>query len=511
MIDEELEPMTPQKAKDLYLDDRQDDASFETLQTITPVVDLFVKWCEQAGVMNMNDVRGRELTEFKNWCKETSDNNIVSLNGILGNVRRFLVFCVKIEAVASDTPGKTPIPNVPDDEDVNEEKPSDEQVEGALEYLQTYEPASRAHIEFRLIKDVGCRVGAIRAIDIKDIVFEEEAIRLKHRPEKDRPDVKGTPLKNKSDGERHINIPTDLMDLIRDYIDSPNRHDVTDRFGRRPLLTTKNGRPSTDTIRRDLYKLTRPCVYGNHCPHDRDIDSCEFTHSDHASKCPSSHSPHPLRRWSIESQIDRGVAKELLTDRVDVSVPILNKHYDRRSKERKRKHRLKILSKLYDGYGDDEETLNIDEVGDELLNEDGMIDPQALLQLESNTDRLSDVDVSNQTSEREEDVEPKAGGQAEDQGEDEPEVEEDDDQMDLGKFGGGVTAVFGPGSAAVGSAVTLGAQTTDRLHREMESLSSGETGVQTPSPGRAANSVAGYVLFVGMLAVNFGLLGIVPA
>jgi hypothetical protein len=34
-------------------------------------------------------------------------------------------------------------------------------------------------------------------------------------------------------------------------------------------------------------------------------------------------------------QLDAGVPKKLLSDRVDVSVPILDKHYDQRSKERK--------------------------------------------------------------------------------------------------------------------------------------------------------------------------------
>ncbi|MFW5905461.1 MAG: hypothetical protein ACOCUO_01280 [archaeon] len=78
--------------------------------------------------------------------------------------------------------------------------------------------------------------------------------------------------------------------------------------------------------------MNRPCVHANRCPHDRDIGACDAVLNANASECPSSHSPHPLRRWSIESQIDRGVSKELLTDRVDVSVPVLNEHYDSRSK-----------------------------------------------------------------------------------------------------------------------------------------------------------------------------------
>ena len=508
MAEHELEPITPEKAEEIYLKERREDASYETYETIEKGVDLFVEWCNEVEIENMNEINGRQLTEYKNWCKDTSDNSIISLNGLLSNLRRFLVHCVQIEAVSAETPDKTPVPNVPDDEDVNYEKPTSEEVEAAIEYLETYEPSSRRHVEFKLIREIGFRVGAIRAIDVGDVDIDEQVIELYHRPA-DEEDEKGTPLKNKSDGERHVNISASLTELIGDFMDNPDRHDVTDRYGREPLLTTRYGRPDTDTIRRDLYKLTRPCIYGNHCPHDRDMDACDAANNEHASKCPSSHSPHPLRRYSIETQIDRGVAKELLTDRVDVSVPILNKHYDLRSKERKRKHRLKVYEKLFDGYGDQSETLNANQITDGLVDEDGMIDPQALLRLQSDdetpeTASDSDGAVPSEIVE----VVASEGETTETQ---EPTEEPDDDQLSLSEFSGSPTAVVGPGTAAAAGTAALGSQTAGRLHRELEAMSPGENGVTTPSPGRAAKGVAGYALFVAMLAVNFGLLGIVPA
>jgi hypothetical protein len=44
-------------------------------------------------------------------------------------------------------------------------------------------------------------------------------------------------------------------------------------------------------------------------------------------------------------QLDAGISKELLSDRVDVSVPVLDKHYDQRSEERKSKRRLEELER----------------------------------------------------------------------------------------------------------------------------------------------------------------------
>lgn len=508
MTEHELEPITPEKAEEIYLQERREDASYDTYETVEKGVDLFVEWCNVVEIENMNEINGRELMEYKSWCKNTSDNNTISLNGLLSTLRRFLVYCVRIEAVAPGTPDKVPVPNVPDDEDVNYEKPTSEEVEAAIEYLETYEPASRRHVEFMLIRELGCRVGAIRAIDVSDVDLDEKKIELRHRPA-DEYDEKSTPLKNKSDGERNVNISTGLAELIGDFMNNPDRHDVTDEYGRKPLLTTKYGRPDTDTIRRDLYKITRPCVNANHCPHDRDMDTCDAVNNEYASKCPSSHSPHPLRRYSIETQIEHGVAKELLTDRVDVSVPILNKHYDLRSKERKRKHRLEVYEKLFDGYGDQSETLNANQIADTLINEDGMIDPQALLRLQSDEGAPETTSDSNGAvpSEIVEAVAP--GGEATET--QESTEEPDDDQLSLSEFGGSSTAVFGPGTAAAAGTAALGSQTAGRLHKELEAMSPGESGVTTPSPGRAAKGVAGYALFVAMLAVNFGLLGIVPA
>jgi hypothetical protein len=59
--------------------------------------------------------------------------------------------------------------------------------------------------------------------------------------------------------------------------------------------------------------------------------------------CPSSESLHPIRRGSITHHINKGWPKEKLSERVDVSVSVLNKHYDARKKEESREGREKFL------------------------------------------------------------------------------------------------------------------------------------------------------------------------
>jgi hypothetical protein len=50
------------------------------------------------------------------------------------------------------------------------------------------------------------------------------------------------------------------------------------------------------------------------------------------------------------NQLDQGVPKELLSDRVDVSVPVLDKHYDQRTEERKSRRRREALESSLEEY-----------------------------------------------------------------------------------------------------------------------------------------------------------------
>lgn len=490
MTRNELDPITPQDARQKYYENREDDVSYSSLnETIRPAVDQFVEWCETAGIENLNEVRGRDLNDFKSWCKQNTDNNKVSLNGMLAAVRRFLVFCVSIEAVGKDVPGKVPMSNLSDDEEVCYEKPPRGQVERVLEYLETYEPGSRRHVEYAILKEIGNRVGSARVIDITDIDLEEQVIRFRHRPEKSS-DRKGTPLKNGTDGERSVNISKELAEVIQQYLNNPDRSDVTDKFDREPLLTTESGRPTVDTIRRDVYKLTRPCVYSNTCPHDRDIETCEAAKNANASECPSSHSPHPLRRYSIENQIDRGVPKEDLCDRVDVSVPVLNKHYDTRSEERKRKQRLKTYEKLYEGYGNSSATLTDEELA-AITNDDGTINTVALKELIKRETRLEDTPHTDTD---------------ETVAIDDPESE-DEDQHSLTDFTGSVGQPLAVPLIGIGMTAHW---VPDRLSRELETLTPPEERSPWPDTNRMAKGAAAYALYVCLVAVNLTLTGVLP-
>lgn len=169
-----------------------------------------------------------------------------------------------------------------------------------------------------------------------DLDDENPGIEFHHRPEQD------TPLKNGEKGERWNAISPQVARVLEDYIDGP-RHDVTDEYGRDPLITTSHGRSAATTIRNQLYAVTRPCWYGKECPHNEDPDTCEYTRFKRASKCPSSRSPHDVRSGRVTAYRLKDVPKRIVSDRLNASESILSKHYDRRGEREKSEQRRDYL------------------------------------------------------------------------------------------------------------------------------------------------------------------------
>jgi len=95
-----------------------------------------------------------------------------------------------------------------------------------------------------------------------------------------------------------------------------------------------------------MYALTRPCHVTNECPHKKEISKCEATDFKLASRCPSSMSPHPLRRAALTYHIERNWPKDKLSERGNVSVDVLNKHYDESREEKNRMNRQEYLDNL---------------------------------------------------------------------------------------------------------------------------------------------------------------------
>ena len=183
------------------------------------------------------------------------------------------------------------------------------------------------------------RMGAAHGLDVEDYQPDDDNphLDLSHRPDTD------TPLKNGSRGERPVSIPEETQEIIDDYLEN-KRPDVTDDHGQNPLLASSRGRLSKSTIRKYVYKWSRPCVYGADCPHGKDPEDCEAAQSlDQVSKCPSDMTPHPIRRGYITRLLTAGVPVDVISERCNVSSIVIDEHYDVRTEDEKMRQRQDIL------------------------------------------------------------------------------------------------------------------------------------------------------------------------
>jgi site-specific recombinase XerD len=338
---DELQPLGPEQAINLYLDHREPEFSRSTLQNQRYRLESFVEWCDEKGIDNINRLTGRHLHEFRVWRRQGNGEkhgpvSKVTLQGILSTLRKFLEFAASIDAAEPGLREKVMLPNVSAQEASREEKLDEETATTLIDHLERFEYASREHVILAILWHTGIRLGTIRGFDLRDFDPDEGSLRVRHRPKT------GTPLKNQEAAERQIAVGEHYRQVIQDHIDNI-RIETTDDHGREPVLTTKFGRMSANAIRNTVYRMTRPCMV-TECPHDRDPETCEAMPTDQASRCPSSRSPHGIRRGAITTHLRDGVPEEVVSDRMNASKDVLEQHYDKRTERERMEQRREFLT-----------------------------------------------------------------------------------------------------------------------------------------------------------------------
>ena len=324
-MSDDLEPLSPREGMELYLDHREPDLSKKSIENHRYRLRSFVSFCEEEGIENLNTVTGRDLHKFRVWRRNGdgerySEVSKMTLYGNLQTLRKFLEFCASIDAVEPGMRERVLIPETEDEEETKNVYLDEDRALDILDHLERFQYASRDHVMLSLLWHTGMRLGSLRALDVEDFDADAQCLDLVHRPES------GTPLKNKDAAERSIAVGEYHVEMIEAYIQN-NRHEVTDDHGRRPLITSAQGRLTESPIRRIVYKWTLPCQIGD-CPHDKDPKTCEWVLKDHRASCPSSRSPHGIRRGSITRHLREGTPRDVVSDRMNVTQEVLDRHYD---------------------------------------------------------------------------------------------------------------------------------------------------------------------------------------
>ncbi|AUV82080.1 integrase [Salinigranum rubrum] len=335
-MSDDLEPMTPCEGVEMYLDHRRGSLHERTIQSHHYRLKQFVEWLDDEGITNLNDLSGRTVERFFQYRRKSG----ISETTIRGNsytYRAYLQYCEAIEAVPDGLGEKVLIPELDKHQLSRNHDLRPERIQSILEHYRQFEYASRHHVILELLFHIGCRIGALHAVDLRDYHPDEQYLEFVHRePE--------TPLKNDVNGERPIALSEDVVEIVEDYR-QVNRHDVTDDDGREPLITSRYGRMTVSAMRDIVYRMTRPCGYGE-CPHDRDPESCEAMEPGLGSRCPSSRAPHDVRSAAIMHMRSLDIPARVVSKRVNATQEVIEDYYDERTPRERMEQRRQTLEVL---------------------------------------------------------------------------------------------------------------------------------------------------------------------
>lgn len=317
--------LSPREAMDRWLTKLQAERAESTISTYYYRLKLFVEWCEDQEIDEIGAVTGWDIEQFELHRREQNPTT-VSLNNEFTTLKVWFEYLARIEVVDDDTPDKIDIPQPDPEEKSSDVKLHEDAAEALLSHFRN-DPAdygTRNHALLELLWHVGARANAIVALDLRDLRETDDGTRyltFENRPET------GTRLKKGINGERPVRLSTTVWDVLDHYIEN-YRIDVHDEYGRQPLITSRDGRPTEGTIRDWTYQATLPCLHSE-CPHGNDPLTCQFLQYEKAGGCPSSRSPHHVRTGAITWMRNRGIPAEIVAERVNASVSTIEEHYDK--------------------------------------------------------------------------------------------------------------------------------------------------------------------------------------
>jgi len=154
---DELEPIAPERALELYLEDKRRECQKATVDSHRSRLGFFVEWCEEQGIDNLNNLGAPDLHEYRVWRRQ--DLNAVSEKTQMDTLRVFLEWRETIDAVPSGLSEKVRSPDLSDDEKAREMVLPRDRGQEILSHLEKYEYASAEHVLWLILTEAGMRMG----------------------------------------------------------------------------------------------------------------------------------------------------------------------------------------------------------------------------------------------------------------------------------------------------------------------------------------------------------------
>lgn len=323
--------LSPREAAQRWLDKRAVSLADQTLSDYWYRLKQFVDWCEAQEIGSMAELTAWDIDRWD--AKRASDNLApVTLRNHQQTVQDWLQWASDVGLAAEGIGEAIEIPDVDRSEHVSEKRLEPDRGEKLLRaWRESSSRGSKHHVVFEILWTVGCRIGGLRGLDVRNVDRSAGVLEFRHQPESE------TPLKNGVQGERDVGVPDETMAVIEEWLDV-GRPSVHDEYGRVPLLPTTHGRVAPTTLQNWCYHATVPCRYQS-CPHGKERSGCDWFSVTQSSQCPSSRSPHQVRSGSISWQRHRGLSVEAVARRVNASVSIIEQHYDHPTKREEYRER----------------------------------------------------------------------------------------------------------------------------------------------------------------------------
>lgn len=357
------EDVSPRDAAERWMTKRRLDLSEYTQTTYWYRLKTFVEWCEDNGVERMQDLSAWKIDEFDTMRRSDVETK-VSLAKPYRTINNWLEWAESIGLIEEGLSDVLEPPEVKKKDEVNEVRLHPDIAVANIKAfrqddVETGLRASKYHVLLELMWFTGARVSAIAGLDRDDVDLVRGRIRFDHRPDT------GTRLKNEEDGDRIVGIPDGVVKVLNDYSRHRRHSNALDDQQREPFLTTQQGRPHPNTLRRFSYYATIPC-HGGPCPHDRDPAECEWNHTRNARGCPSSRSPHRVRTGALTHMLNKDIPIDRVSERVNTSPEVLKRHYDFADEDEEfEERRAQYVDNLaIDEDDEDEPNADTDEDGD---------------------------------------------------------------------------------------------------------------------------------------------------
>jgi len=167
----------------MFLAQREEEVTEKTHQIYHYRLKPFVRWCEEEGIKNLNDLSARSLQEYRLWRKKDGNLKTITLKGQLSTLRVFVKFCELIDSMGQGLHDQMLVPTVDDEEAVSDTILEADRAEQILEYFGKYEYASKRHALFSVLWHTGCRMGAAHFLDVSDFDADKQSLAIRHRPE----------------------------------------------------------------------------------------------------------------------------------------------------------------------------------------------------------------------------------------------------------------------------------------------------------------------------------------